>query len=723
MGAVNTLSQEEEPLSPQEGVSLVEEIIERKEKDASLLDNLIEGNNEEEALSPEEGLALLEKMMTDEENAETKVLTETTKEAIIHTLNKVPKSELATVRLTPEKPFEWSHEDDGSFSLVKGKQKYSKIVPIGRGASSVVMKGVDETGKEIIIKLFNPEDSKDSAFFKRFFTKEIEILKKLDHPNIISVQETGTIKGVGKGGEVLEKPFYISELLHSSLQEDISSISAASSEEKLNYLSKTIVSAAEGLNAAHKQGVLHRDIKPANMMKDMNGEGKIIDFGLPFDMNRYVENFLEEMKKKEEVIWQENEEGEMEQKKIISLHKSETYGTPLFMAPEYLTDNYLPGSPVSDWYAFAASIYQILTNEFVIPADSLGDVTQVIQWLIKYRSQEKGRGKPSAEYIEAQARIKKTLESSGVGPNVTKLLLRLLLPSTVRVVKATRKSDGEKVLIKQFRVKPGENVPQSFRKAIEKDRILVDISKAPSVEQEEKSKEGLRKKEETEETDTTYLDEEKELQKKTSVDQEKVPSGLGERNLKVGDKAKISCFGVKSDLRFDIEVKNLFHKNLVSDGYYPERYAVQIPNAEERKHFETANAIDPKVPYQLMIDQEYGDRLIYLPLREETFTEEELESKWYKEASDLALRMSSKNKNALLLKGADLAKENEEAVMRYCQKKGVIIKNTEELQAFYHILYKVVYEKDLAQRVQGKEIEIAVNIAYYSDNPEPVKIS
>jgi len=45
---------------------------------------------------------------------------------------------------------------------------------------------------------------------------------------------------------------------------------------------------AEGLAAAHKQGIIHRNLKPSNVMITGSGAVKLLDFALPDDVNAYT---------------------------------------------------------------------------------------------------------------------------------------------------------------------------------------------------------------------------------------------------------------------------------------------------------------------------------------------------------------------------------------------------------------------------------------------------
>ncbi len=100
------------------------------------------------------------------------------------------------------------------------------------------------------------------------FFHEAQLLKAAEHPNVVRIEETGTLD---------DSRLYVAmEYLPKGSVED---------EAKGNYLPLTrakrlMVDLLRGLQHAHNQGVLHRDVKPANILIGNAGEGKLSDFGL-----------------------------------------------------------------------------------------------------------------------------------------------------------------------------------------------------------------------------------------------------------------------------------------------------------------------------------------------------------------------------------------------------------------------------------------------------------
>jgi len=145
--------------------------------------------------------------------------------------------------------------------------RYNIIEELGRGGMGVVYKAEDTKLKRRVALKFLPQELTHIPDVKERFMREAQAAAALDHPNICTVyefdeaEETTFISMAYIEGQSLRKKIQSGPL-------------------ELDEALKIAMQVAEGLQEAHKKGVVHRDIKSANIMLDERGQAKIMDFGL-----------------------------------------------------------------------------------------------------------------------------------------------------------------------------------------------------------------------------------------------------------------------------------------------------------------------------------------------------------------------------------------------------------------------------------------------------------
>jgi len=141
---------------------------------------------------------------------------------------------------------------------------------LGRGAFSIVMQATQRaSGQHYAVKVINKKDlGKD---YEKNLKMEVDILKKVNHPNIIALKELF---------DTPDKLFLVMELVTGGELFDKIVEKGSYSEKEASELVRKIVSAVDYL---HNLGIVHRDLKPENLLlkrADNDLEIAIADFGL-----------------------------------------------------------------------------------------------------------------------------------------------------------------------------------------------------------------------------------------------------------------------------------------------------------------------------------------------------------------------------------------------------------------------------------------------------------
>ncbi|CAM8995760.1 unnamed protein product [Rhodiola kirilowii] len=146
---------------------------------------------------------------------------------------------------------------------------FEKLAKIGQGTYSNVYKARDTVdGKYVALKRVR-FDNLDCESIK-FMAREIIVLRKLDHPNIIKLK-----------GLITSRKSCNLYLVFEYMEHDLTGLSSlpgfSFTEPQIKCYMQQLLS---GLDYCHSHGVLHRDIKGSNLLIDNNGILKIADFGL-----------------------------------------------------------------------------------------------------------------------------------------------------------------------------------------------------------------------------------------------------------------------------------------------------------------------------------------------------------------------------------------------------------------------------------------------------------
>jgi serine/threonine-protein kinase len=145
---------------------------------------------------------------------------------------------------------------------------YRILEKIGEGGMGAVFKGVDlMLEREVAIKALRPELARQPHIVERFRAEAVT-LAKLNHPNI------ATLHSFFRQGDDF---FMVMEFVRGeTLDRVIRSYGAVPVGQGITLFCQAL----EGIEHAHRLGVIHRDVKPANMMLTEVGSIKVMDFGI-----------------------------------------------------------------------------------------------------------------------------------------------------------------------------------------------------------------------------------------------------------------------------------------------------------------------------------------------------------------------------------------------------------------------------------------------------------
>jgi len=146
-------------------------------------------------------------------------------------------------------------------------KRYTIVKKVGSGAYGIVWKVTDrKTGETFALKkIFDAFQHSTDA--QRTY-REIEILKQLDHPNIIRLHETVR---ADNNKDVYLLFEYMEADLHNVISEGIL---------KDVHIRFIIYQLAKSLKYLHSGSIIHRDLKPSNVLVNSNCTIKLCDFGL-----------------------------------------------------------------------------------------------------------------------------------------------------------------------------------------------------------------------------------------------------------------------------------------------------------------------------------------------------------------------------------------------------------------------------------------------------------
>lgn len=197
---------------------------------------------------------------------------------------------------------------------------YEIVAVLGRGGAAYVYRARHSvTGQTVALKVI-PNDAEDPQLFVRRFEIETQVVRALDHPNIVAVYDAG---------ETADLVYLVMQCVDGGNLRQRMKEGHIEQAQAIAYA----VQAARALHHAHQKGVVHRDVKPSNMLLDADDPTHLLlaDFGIAKIQG------------------------------MRGITKSGTIvGTPEYMSPEQAENR--ESDPRSDIYSLGCVVYELLTG-------------------------------------------------------------------------------------------------------------------------------------------------------------------------------------------------------------------------------------------------------------------------------------------------------------------------------------------------------------------------
>lgn len=230
---------------------------------------------------------------------------------------------------------------------------YTILKFLGRGGMGEVYLAQDaRLGRLIALKVLPAEVAANRDRVQRFM-QEARAASALNHPNILTIYETGEVEGWR---------FIASEYVEGeTLRERFKREAPLAPEETVEIA----LQIAAALNAAHKAGIIHRDIKPENIMLREDGLVKVLDFGLA-KLSEPPGTAAGGLKTGADAA----------RERLINTNPGMVMGTVAYMSPEQVRGQITDAR--SDIWSFGIVLYEMLTGRLPFAGDTTSDMIAAI---------------------------------------------------------------------------------------------------------------------------------------------------------------------------------------------------------------------------------------------------------------------------------------------------------------------------------------------------------
>ncbi len=259
---------------------------------------------------------------------------------IKHGRAKRPAHPTVSMAEMPGSPPETYISDKGLESMLEG---YEILEELPRGAQAVVYKAIQKATKRIVAVKVLSQGPHASPRARYRFEREVELAANLQHPNIVTIHDSGIARG---------QYYFAMEYVEGRPLDEYVRSEGLGVRETMEIFNKV----CSAVMYAHQLGVMHRDLKPGNILVDAKGEPHILDFGLA-KLVSSSEQTTEEA--------------------VMTSIPGKVIGTLAFMSPEQASAQ--PGAidVRADVYSLGMILYKVLTGDFPYAVD--GSMLEILR--------------------------------------------------------------------------------------------------------------------------------------------------------------------------------------------------------------------------------------------------------------------------------------------------------------------------------------------------------
>jgi serine/threonine-protein kinase len=202
---------------------------------------------------------------------------------------------------------------------------------LGKGGMGIVLKAKDlQLDEEVAIKVIRPEHAVDADFLERL-KQEVRLARRISHRFVLRTHDFAETDGIA-----FVTMEYLKGVTLKRLLDDRGKL-------PLPLVLRIGRQVAEGLEAAHAEGVVHRDIKPLNVLFDARGDVKLMDFGLAAPVSAAGKD-----------------------------RSGQVFGSPRYMAPEQVRGDRV--DPRTDLYSLGVMLFELATGQPPFPGSDVSEL-------------------------------------------------------------------------------------------------------------------------------------------------------------------------------------------------------------------------------------------------------------------------------------------------------------------------------------------------------------